>query len=213
MDAKDLKSHHKSHHDDVVRIRVPCLPKHRIGNHLHVPVRKNHASTRPHLRRPRRRRAGRAAGAAAARLCGIHALLARAGDRTGGGGLSRGGAEPARLFAGRAAGYRRHRELSYRPPDGRCDGDRRRPAAMATAASIWSATTGAAASPGRLPIAFRSGWRRSPCCRGRIPTPSIGRCKCPTAIRRIGRGTTRRFSSLMRPMSCLPTTPNGCASG
>src|SRR6267142_1899279 len=31
----------------------------------------------------------------------------------------------------------------------------------------------AAVSPGRSPIGFRSGWRRSPSCRGRIPTPSI----------------------------------------
>ncbi len=57
-----------------------------------------------------------------------------------------------------------------------------------------------------------SGWPRSPCCRGRIPTPSIARCNCPTAIRRTARGTTRRFSSPMRPMSFWPTTPNGCAS-
>src|SRR6266568_4818338 len=41
----------------------------------------------------------------------------------------------------------------------------------ATAAFTSSATTGAAASPGRLPIVFPSGWHRSPCCHGRIPTP------------------------------------------
>jgi hypothetical protein len=46
----------------------------------------------------------------------------------------------------------------------------------------------AAASLGRWPIVFPSGWRRSPCCRGRIPTRSIGRCKCKMAIRRSGRG-------------------------
>ena len=40
-----------------------------------------------------------------------------------------------------------------------------------------AATTGAAALPGRWPIAFRIEWRRSPCCHGRIPTPSIARCK------------------------------------
>ena len=48
--------------------------------------------------------ARRAAGAAAARLCRIHALLARAGGGAGGGRLSRGGADPARLFARSAAG-------------------------------------------------------------------------------------------------------------
>jgi len=54
------------------------------------------------------RRAGRgaaacAAGAVAARLCGIDAVLARAGDRSRLTWLSRGRAEPARLFAPRAA--------------------------------------------------------------------------------------------------------------
>jgi pimeloyl-ACP methyl ester carboxylesterase len=40
--------------------------------------------------------------------------------------LSRHCTEPARLFAGRAARCRRARQLSYRPSDGRRDGDRRR---------------------------------------------------------------------------------------
>src|SRR5580700_4902335 len=44
-----------------------------------------------------------------------------------------------------------------------------------SSASIWSAMTGAAASPGALPTNIRSGSRRSPCCRGRIRTPSTGR--------------------------------------
>ena len=34
----------------------------------------------------------------------------------------------------------------------------------------------------------------------------------PTASRRSARSTTRRFWSPMPPMSCWPTTPNGCAS-
>src|SRR5258706_2812889 len=42
---------------------------------------------------------------------------------------------------------------------------------------------------------------------------SIARCRCRTAIRRIGLGTTRRFSNPARPMSFWPTTPNGYASG
>src|SRR3982074_800738 len=33
------------------------------------------------------------------------------------------------------------------------------------------------------------------------------------AIRRSGRGITRRFSNPMPPMSCWPTTPDGCANG
>jgi pimeloyl-ACP methyl ester carboxylesterase len=46
--------------------------------------------------------------------------------------------------------------------------------ASATAAggSISSAMIGAAASPGSLPIAGRSGSRHSPCCRDPIPHPS-----------------------------------------
>ncbi len=36
--------------------------------------------------------------------------------------------------------------------------------------------TGAAASPGRWPTGFRKQSPRSPCCRGRIPTPSTARC-------------------------------------
>jgi hypothetical protein len=47
-------------------------------------------------------RAWRAAGAAAARLCGVHALLARASGSSCRGRLSRGGAQSARLLAGRA---------------------------------------------------------------------------------------------------------------
>ncbi len=47
---------------------------------------------------------------------------------------------------------------------------------MVRRAFISSATTGAAASPGRSPIDIRSGWPRSPCCRGRTPTPSTARC-------------------------------------
>src|SRR6267154_2996568 len=58
-----------------------------------------------HLRCPRRRRAGRAAGIVAARLCRIDALLARAGGGARGRRLSPDGAEPARLFSRRAAGY------------------------------------------------------------------------------------------------------------
>ena len=128
-------------------------------------------------------------------------------------GLSRGRAEPARLFAGRAAGPARHRELSHRPADGRCDGDRGGVRLWRARAFISPATTGAAASPGRSPTAFRSGWPRSRCCRGRIRTPSTARCRCPTASRRSARGITRRFSSPTPPMSCWPTTRNGCASG
>jgi len=46
---------------------------------------------------------------------------------------------------------------------------------MATAAFIWSAMTGAAASPGRWPIVFRTGSPRSPCLR--TPTGNnSGRC-------------------------------------
>ena len=37
-------------------------------------------------------------------------------------------------------------------------------------------------------------------CRGRIRTPSIARCKCPTEIRRDARGTTKPFLSRMQPM-------------
>src|SRR5882762_11384521 len=84
---------------------------------------------------------------------------------------------------------------------------------MATAAFTSSATTGAAASPGRSPIVFPSGWHRSPCCHRRIPTPSIGRCKCPMAIKRTDRGITRPFSNLVRPICCWPITRNGSASG
>ena len=65
-----------------------------------------------------------------------------------------------------------------------------------------AATTGAAALPGRWPTVLRSGWRRSRCCPGRTRTPSIVRCRSPMAIRRSGRGITRRFSNLMPPMSC-----------
>src|SRR6476659_7426794 len=83
----------------------------------------------------------------------------------------------------------------------------------ASAAFIWSATTGAAVSPGRWPIGFRSGWPRSPSCRGRIPTPSIAPCKRRTAHRRSAPGTTRLSSSPAPPMSFLPMTPDGCASG
>jgi hypothetical protein len=38
----------------------------------------------------------------------------------------------------------------------------------------------AAASLGGRSLS-RSSWRRSPYCRGRIPTDSIGRCKCKMA--------------------------------
>ena len=34
----------------------------------------------------------------------------------------------------------------------------------------------------------------------------------PTASRRSAQSTTRRFWNRMPPMSCWPTTPNGCAS-
>ena len=37
--------------------------------------------------------------------------------------------------------------------------------------------------------------------------------QCPMASRRTARGITRRFSNPMPPMSCWPTTPDGCASG
>ena len=50
---------------------------------------------------------------------------------------------------------------------------------MVTVAFISSVTIGAAASRGRSPIAIPTGWARSPCCRGRIPTPSTARCKGP----------------------------------
>ena len=56
-----------------------------------------------------------------------------------------------------------------------------------------AATTGAAALPGRWPTVLRSGWRRSRCCPGRTRTPSIVRCRSPMAIRRSGRGITRRL--------------------
>ena len=43
-------------------------------------------------------------------------------------------------------------------------------------------------------------------------TRSTARCTSPTASRRSARGTTRRFSNPMPPMSCWPTIANGCAS-
>src|SRR6185437_9245463 len=88
-----------------------------------------------------------------------------------------------------------------------------RPAAPATAVFIWSATTGAAASPGRSPIATRGASPRSRCCRGRIRTRSTGRCRCPTAIRPTGRGITRHFSSPAPRICCSPTTSGNCARG
>src|SRR5262245_6297180 len=72
----------------------------------------------PHLRRPGRGRANRAAGSAAARLCGIDALLARAGERACRYGLLRDRTEPTWLFEGRAAGRARCLALSYRAADG-----------------------------------------------------------------------------------------------
>ena len=72
--------------------------------------------------------------------------------------------------------------------------------------------TGAAASPGALADRHHAaaGLAHHPVAAA-SRTPSTARCRCPTAIRRSARGTTRRFSSRMPPMSCWPTTPNGCA--
>ena len=44
-------------------------------------------------------------------------------------------------------------------------------------------------------------------------TPSIARCRCPTANRRAARDITRHSWNPTRPMSCWPKTQNGCASG
>ena len=90
----------------------------------HAGIRTNHHRAASRLRCHHCRRTRRAAGAAAARLCGIDALLARAGRGPRRHGLSRHCAEPARLFAGRPAGSARVFALPDRPPDGRCDGDR-----------------------------------------------------------------------------------------
>ncbi len=44
------------------------------------------------------------------------------------------------------------------------------------------------------------------------PHPNaFNRALRPTASRRNGRSTTRRFWNRMPPMSCWPTTPDGCA--
>jgi len=47
--------------------------------------------------------------------------------------------------------------------------------AMTASASIWSATTGAARSPGESRASIPIASPRSPCCRGRIPSLSVAR--------------------------------------
>jgi pimeloyl-ACP methyl ester carboxylesterase len=75
---------------------------------------------------------------------------------------------------------------------------------------ISPATTGAAASPGASPTVITSGWPRSPFSPGRTRTRSTARWR-PIVSRRNAQSTTRRFWNRMPPMSCWPTTPNGCA--
>ena len=87
------------------------------------------------------------------------------------------------------------------------------PAATPSGASISSATTGAAASPGAWPTAILIVSPPSPCCHARIPTHSTARFRCRTAIRRTARGITRRFWSLMPDRCCWRTAPGACASG
>jgi hypothetical protein len=83
---------------------------------------------------------------------------------------------------------------------------------MAIAAFISSATTGAAALPGRSPIAFHSVWRRAPCCRGPHPN-AFNRALQITDGDQVQRwGITRPSSNLMPPMSFWPMTPDGRAS-
>ena len=60
-------------------------------------------------------------------------------------------------------------------------------------AFTWSATTGAAVSPGASPTGIRSASPRSRSCHDRIRTPSIVRSRCPTAISSTARVITRAF--------------------
>ena len=72
----------------------------------------------------------------------------------------------------------------------------------------------------RLGRQHRLGHRRPPPRAARLAHHSLAaaservqsRADEPTANRRSARGTTRRFWNRMPPMSCWPTTPNGCAS-
>ena len=83
---------------------------------------------------------------------------------------------------------------------------------MVRRASIWSVTTGAAALPGRWPIAFRSGWRRSPRCRGRIPRLQTRAADHRRRESEALAAKSQGLSGIDAPMSCWPTMPDGCAS-